>query len=261
MRVEFLTQEDPIYILPLLEEFLRDSGPGVKVVRISCCKTMGSRPRLQLLKELLQLYRPIGFTRLLGRFGIARVLGKHKLPRGAKRYFSVSQLCSAYGVECAAILNPNQPEFIAGVAERDCDLIISVACPYILKKDLLSKPRMGCINIHHAPLPRYKGMMPTFWQLYHGEKSVGLTIHYMTEKLDDGEALFQEQLAVHPGECLDHLIRRSKRHAAHCLRKVLAGLEADSIVPVPLNNQAGSYFTFPTKSQIREFHRRGLRAL
>jgi methionyl-tRNA formyltransferase len=261
MRIEFLTQEDSIYVLPLLEEFLRCHSSQVEVVRISCCAAMGNRPRLQLLHELFRLYKLTGFVRLLCRFGISRMVAMLPFSQGASRYFSASQLCRAYGVEYAAIQNPNRAEFISEVIGRNCDLIVSVACPYILKNKLLSLPRLGCINIHHAPLPRYKGMMPTFWQLYHGEKSVGLTIHYMTEKLDDGEALLQEHLDVEPGESLDHLIRRSKRHAAHCLSRVLGALETNSVTPVSLHEETGSYFTFPTLSQIREFHRRGLRAL
>jgi methionyl-tRNA formyltransferase len=71
-------------------------------------------------------------------------------------------------------------------------------------------------------------MMPTFWQLYNGEKNVGLTIHYMVERIDEGEALLQESLAVEPGESLDQLIRRSKRHAAHCLAHVLEGIRSRS---------------------------------
>ncbi len=140
---------------------------------------MGNRPRSQLLQELVKLYGPLGMTRLASRAVLSRMLGYLPLGRGAKHYYSLNQLGKAYNVECQSIDNPNSPEFIQSVKERGCDLIVSVACPYILKKQLLSLPRLGCINIHHAPLPRYKGMMPTFWQMYLGEKHVGVTIHSM----------------------------------------------------------------------------------
>ncbi len=44
--------------------------------------------------------------------------------------------------------------------------------------------------------------MPTFWQLYHGEQQLGVTIHYMAAKVDEGDALLQESLPVTPGESL-----------------------------------------------------------
>ena len=229
MRIEFLTQEDPIYILPLFEEFLRHYGGEWEVTRISCCRTMGSRPRIQLLRELAQLYGMWGLARLVSRVAASRMLGMIPLRTGAARYFSLAQLCRACGIECRSIGNPNSPDFVKEVEQRGADLLVSVACPYILKKRLLEVPPLGCINIHHAPLPRYKGMMPTFWQMYHGESSVGLTIHWMTEKLDEGGALLQDKLEIEPGETLDHLIRRSKRHAAHCLAKVLRDIASESM--------------------------------
>lgn len=261
MRIEFLTQDDPIYVLTLFEEFLREYGDTCEIVRISCCRTMGNRPRSQLLRELAHLYGPFGMTRMLSRAVASRVLGLLPLGRGSKHYFSLSQLCGAYGVEYQTIGNPNTSEFINGAEQRNCDLIVSVACPYILKKQLLGLPPLGCINIHHAPLPRYKGMMPTFWQMYHGEKRVGLTIHTMDGKLDEGGALLQEDLEIQPGETLDHLIRRSKRHAAHCLAQVLRNIASNSVSTRPLNQEPGSRFTFPTLQEIHEFQQRGLRAI
>lgn len=261
MRIEFLTQQDPIYILPLFEEFIRNYSDESTIVRISCCDTMGSRPRRQLVRELMHLYGAFGFARLAGRILLSHLLGWIPLGRGAKRYFSLPQLCRAYGIEYGAISNPNAEEFVAGVVKRQCDLIVSIACPYILKRQLLSTPRLGCINIHHAPLPQYKGMMPTFWQLFQGERSVGLTVHYMSEKLDDGHALLQEHLPVEENESLDHLIRRSKRHAAHCLAKVLQQIGTNSVSLRPLKHKPSSYFTFPTLAEIREFRRRGLNAI
>ena len=147
------------------------------------------------------------------------------------------------------------------VRRRGADLLVSVACPYILKVPLLTIAPKGAINIHHAPLPRYKGMMPTFWQMFHGEKSVGLTIHYMSPRIDEGEALLQDEQAIEPGESLDHLIQRSKRHGAHCMARVLRQIQEGTVKPVALDHSKSSYFTFPTSAEIKEFHIRGLRSI
>jgi methionyl-tRNA formyltransferase len=261
MRIEFLTQEDPNYVLPLFEEFFKSHAKDFDIVCVSCSRPMGNRPRLKLLRELAQLYRPLGMLQLLARTIACRVLSVLPLPADARHYYSIAQLCRAYKVAYRPIGNPNANATVSELTRRASDLIVSVACPFILKKPLLSLPPLGCINIHHAPLPRYKGMMPTFWQLYHGEKTVGLTIHYMAEKVDAGEAILQEELDVVPGETLDRLIRRSKRHAAHALARVLKLLETAESRTLPLNREAGTYFTFPTESEIREFHQRGLRTI
>jgi methionyl-tRNA formyltransferase len=104
-------------------------------------------------------------------------------------------------------------------------------------------------------------MMPTFWQMFHGEKTVGLTIHYMAARIDEGDALFQDEQTIEHGETLDRLIQRSKRHGAHCMAGVLRQIASNSAVPIPLSHSQGTYFTFPSTVEIREFHRRGFRAI
>jgi len=261
MKVEFLTQDDPLYILPFFEEFFRAYSSEFEITQLSVCPVMGKRSRMQMLRELSCLYGSIGFMRILSRVLAARILGL--LPRrpGARRFDTLAQLCRAYGLPLRHIGNPNGAEFTAELRKRAPDVIVSVACPYILKEAFLVIPPLGCINIHHAPLPRYKGMMPTFWQMFSGEKTVGVTVHYMAARVDEGAALLQEQLEIEKGESLDQLIQRSKRHGAHCMARVLRQVAAGTQQIISLDGANASYFTFPTLEQIREFHRRGFRAV
>src|SRR5580704_4474677 len=211
MRIEFLTQDDPLYILPFFDEFLRTYASDFTIVQISCSPTMGKRSRVQMLRELTSLYGFVGFLRLVSRATKYRLLSKIGKSRGPQQFYGFEQLAGAYGIPFLKIGNPNAVEFVESVRERSADVIVSVACPYILRETLLSLPPRGCVNIHHAPLPRYKGMMPTFWQMFHGERVVGVTVHFMAAKVDEGTALLQDELAIEQGETLDHLIRRSKR--------------------------------------------------
>jgi len=261
LRIEFLTMDDPLYILPFFQEFIPNFADEFDIVQISCLPTMGKRPRKQLVQELLRLYKPAGFARLLARTAVARTLQVVPRSRSSKTFHSMSQLCKAFSIPCQRLTNPNSPEFVSEVEKREADVLVSVACPAILKDTLLRVPPMGCVNIHHAPLPRYKGMMPTFWQMYHGERSLGLTIHSMAPRVDEGAALLQEELPIEPGTSLDRMIIRSKRHGAHCMARVLRQMHSGVHKPVAFDQSKGTYFTFPTAEEMREFHRRGLRAI
>ena len=261
MKIEFLTQEDPLYVLPFFEEFLRNYSEEFEVTRISCCRAMGKRQRTQLLWELLWLYGASGFTRLLLMTGAAKALAVFPRRRSAEHFYSIAQLAQAYAIDCEPVADPNAAVYADALQERAPDLLVSVACPYILKKRVLEIPARGCINIHHAPLPRYKGMMPTFWQMYHGERRLGLTIHTMTPRLDEGEALLQASMPVAYGESLHNMIRQSKRHGAHCMAQALRRIQSNDTAPVFLDQSQASYFTFPKKEEAREFRRRGLRAI
>ena len=261
MRIVFLTQDDPLYILPFFEEFFRQQPQEVEVLAVLTCKTMGERGRLRLLRELLYLYGPMGLTRLLFRVAGSRVLSLLPAPREARRFHSIGQICRAFGVRHSLIGNPNHDEHYRQIAALSPDLLVSIACPYILKQKLLDVPPLGCINMHHAPLPRYKGMMPTFWQMYHGERTVGVTIHQMAARVDEGAALLQEQIEIEQDESLDHLIRRGKRHGARCMSRVLRALAQREVKTLPLDQERSSYFTFPTSDEMKEFRRRGFRAI
>jgi len=261
MSIEFLADDNPLYVLPFFEEFMKNYAGEFVIHRISACRPMGKRSRVQLLKQLTALYGLPGMARILMRFAIARCLGTFPKQRSAKHFYSLNQLCRAYGVIYSRTKDPNSQEFRKGLLERRSDLLISVACPFILKTPLLNTPPLGCINIHHAPLPRYKGMMPTFWQMFNKERKVGLTIHYMEEKIDAGRAILQDELEIEPQESLDHLIKRAKQHAAHCMARALRQISQNKHVPIPIITTGSTYFTFPTYAQMAEFRRRGLRAL
>jgi methionyl-tRNA formyltransferase len=261
MRVVILTQDDPLYILPFFESFFSFDIEPIEVTGIFACRSMGNRKRSKLLRELLALYGAAGFAKLLGLQAWKRLMAMSRSSAILRKHHSLREVAADYGVPYHRIDNPNRPENAERIAAHRPDVLVSVACPFILNTTLLNMPSQAALNIHHAPLPRYKGMMPTFWQMFHGERSVGVTVHTMSEKLDEGEILHQDSTPILPGETMHQLIRRSKRHGAQAMLQVLKSF-ADGVHPVPVDiAEEGSYFTFPTIEQIGAFRRRGLRAI
>src|SRR5256885_1084554 len=98
IKVEFLTQDDALYILPFFEELFQEYGAEFSAVQVSSCQIMGSRPRSKMLRELLALYGIVGFTRLAGRALAGKLLGQIPASRSRQRFFSLAQLCQAHNV-------------------------------------------------------------------------------------------------------------------------------------------------------------------
>src|SRR5581483_7569863 len=98
MKIEFLTDDNPIYVLPFFEEFFSNYGSEFEVVRVSSCRPMGKRSRKKLAQELLSLYGPLGISRIAARWAAARLLGSLPRSRAAGRFYTLSQLCRAYSV-------------------------------------------------------------------------------------------------------------------------------------------------------------------
>jgi methionyl-tRNA formyltransferase len=77
------------------------------------------------------------------------------------------------------------------------DLAVSVYYDKILKQDFLRRFDK-VINIHNAPLPRYRGMSPINWALKNGECQHGVTIHQVDEGIDDGPIIAQSMFCIWP---------------------------------------------------------------
>lgn len=261
MRVTFLTQDDPLYILPFFEALFAQDLEVIQIGSIFASRPMGGRKRMKLARELIKLYGVRGFAKLVGLQTWNRSVSVLGLGRLAGACHSLRELAAAKGVPYHRIGNPNADEEFAVIAADAPELLVSVACPFILRRRLLDLPSRAALNIHHAPLPRYKGMMPTFWQMYHGEKSVGITVHTMAEQIDGGQILYQESIPIIPGETMHLLIRRSKRAGARAMIHVMRQYSRNA-APAPLQHSAeSSYFKFPTAAEMRSFRERGLRAI
>ena len=75
------------------------------------------------------------------------------------------------------------------IKEINPDLILVVSYGLMVPKNILSIPRLGCINVHASLLPRWRGAAPIERCILSGDKKSGITIMKMTEGLDSGPIL------------------------------------------------------------------------
>ena len=66
----------------------------------------------------------------------------------------------------------------------------------IIKEAVFSIPKRGSINIHQGLAPIYRGGPTVFWELYNGEKEIGITVHYVAPKVDTGDIILQKTLPL-----------------------------------------------------------------
>lgn len=88
----------------------------------------------------------------------------------------------------SVLSHPRAIELLAGYQP---DLICVSCFSRIIPPAVLALPRLGALNLHPARLPRYRGPAPLFWQFRAGETDPGVTVHYMSEKLDAGDIVLQ----------------------------------------------------------------------
>ncbi len=114
------------------------------------------------------------------------------------------------------------------IGAMDPDLGIVVGGP-ILRTELFSLPRLGCINLHLGAAPEFRGSSPGFYELLEGVAEVGVTVHRVTETLDGGNILLQERfpLDIAPnGDPVQYL----RRYVAETLSRNGARMMAAAVV-------------------------------
>ena len=261
MKVLFITQDDPFYVREFFDELSSVDLSDLGIVSIAIAPPMNKKTLFALARQMLDFYGPFDFVRMGKRFVFAKI-GAH-LPSALRRgrAFSVSQAGENAGINVFRVDNVNDATFVKSVSDDQIDIIVSVAAPQIFRADLINAPRLGCINIHNATLPEYKGMLPNFWQMYDGRKSVGATVHRINEAIDEGTILLQDETEILPQESLDSLIRRTKRKGVGLVLKVLRDMADGSLETIETPEITASYHTFPTRRDVVEFRRKGHRLL
>jgi len=76
------------------------------------------------------------------------------------------------------------------------DFILVASYGKILKQDILSLPTYGCINIHPSLLPKYRGPSPYVSAILADDRTVGVTIMQMAQKMDAGDILAQARIEI-----------------------------------------------------------------
>ena len=92
----------------------------------------------------------------------------------------------------------NSPEFLEVIRKLKPDYVISGYYGKIFRKELLSIPPYGCINIHPTGLPRYRGLSPYFTHMLFGEDRNYLTMHWLDPGTDTGDIIGQASVEVLP---------------------------------------------------------------
>lgn len=106
------------------------------------------------------------------------------------------ELCAERQIKCYYGVKVRSDEGTRLVAGHSPDLLIVATFKQILAQNVLELPPLGVVNFHPSLLPRYRGPCPTQAALLNDEKVTGVTAHYITEQLDDGNILFQRSIPI-----------------------------------------------------------------
>jgi methionyl-tRNA formyltransferase len=121
------------------------------------------------------------------------------------------------------------------------DVLVVAAFGLILPEDILSRPRLGSINVHTSLLPRWRGAAPIQRAILAGDSSTGITVMQMDAGLDSGPVLLQRDCSIEPEDTGGSLHDKLARLGGACLLEVLDRLAAGSITPRRQDDSRATY--------------------
>jgi len=122
------------------------------------------------------------------------------------------------------------------------DFFFSFYYREMLKRELLEIPKSGALNMHGSLLPKYRGRVPVNWAIIHGEISTGSTLHYMTEKPDNGDIVAQQAVPILPNDTAHEVFQKVTVAAEIALNGVMPALLAGTAPRVKQDLSLGGYF-------------------
>jgi len=146
----------------------------------------------------------------------------------------------------------NSEQFIEKIRSTHVDLIFSAAYPQIFSKQLISISTQGAVNFHPSLLPKFRGAHPHYWAIVKGEEKSGLTTHFMTDNIDDGDIIAQIEFAI-DGYSYSQLYEKIIKETPNLVKKVEKFFLENNQKPTPQNSQHASYFREPRQIHNRIF--------
>ena len=117
--------------------------------------------------------------------------------------------------------------YLDKIAERT--LIVSASNNYLFPASLVVKEHITIINFHNALLPEYPGRNAPTWVIYMGEKETGITWHYVTAGVDEGNIIIQKRCEIGDDTKAYELTERLMDLAGEAFRECFADVMAQSV--------------------------------
>lgn len=229
--IYIVTQRDPFFIDEFLREFDSYNIP-YSVYELPNFKS----GYVAGVRKAYQLYGLLGVVRLSLKFFFD--VKYRKRLRNAKELL---QFRNAHELE------PKLREM------GDGDILLSVSAPTRIPIELV---KAGCLmlNIHCGKLPEYAGMMPVFWQIYEGVKTLEISFHHMSSNIDSGRLIFSVPCPV-----LGSFFATSeaaKRKSAQEFAKLVNGFEGGLVQDSRQMRKIDRLRPFPNADKIKELRSR-----
>jgi methionyl-tRNA formyltransferase len=253
-------QNEPFLLPKVLDKYLRefaDSTAGINIQSVA----QGKRGLVGTAMDLFKLYGFGYFQWKLRKFIFRKIAGKlvNEWFGSTRTCYSVKAVAKKYGVPVTEAVNVNSDEFLTHLREAGVEFIVSISGTQFYGKKLRDQTSKGIVNCHGALLPKYRGLMPSFWTLANGDTEGGVSVHFVNEKIDDGPIIVQKRYRIWPRDTVEGIMARSKDLAAEAIIECVHLVESGDFEMMPNDESESTDFTMPTREDLKRLRATGHR--
>ena len=153
-----------------------------------------------------------------------------------------------------------QPEKIKDEQEKilnlEADLIITAAYGQFIPKEILNHPRYRSINVHGSLLPKYRGGAPIQRSIINGDEKTGISIIYMTPKMDAGDILMMSEIPILESDTSDSLFEKLSLLGSEMILEVISDLETGNVKPLKQNPSEVTFaYNLTKEDELLDFNK------
>ncbi len=249
MKIILITQNEPFYLAKNINYLLNKLD---KRIEVNACVLFDVSPfgkKESFVKKFLKTYKIFGlkFTFYYSIKFIKSILFDK----------SIKSVLKKNSIKIIKLKkNINHPESINIIKNFSPDLLVSILGNQIFKNNIIKLAPKGCINLHTALLPKYRGLMPTFWVLKNNEEYTGVSVFFVDEGIDSGPIIVQKKVKI-GNISQSSLIEITKKLGMDAIIEAIDLIDNDKVNLITNNDNKMTYYTFPSREDVIEFKRKG----
>jgi methionyl-tRNA formyltransferase len=189
-----------------------------------------------------------------GGFPVLAALTQPDRPQGRGQQLQFSPVKTEAIARGVPVLQPRQlgqTDSVAQLRRLQPDLILVVAFGQMLSQEVLDIPALGVLNVHASLLPQLRGAAPINWAIINGDALTGISIMWLTLKMDAGDIFLQEAEPILDDDTAGTLGTRLAAKGARLLVEALRAVQGGEIIRKPQPSQGVTFAPALTKEMQR----------
>jgi len=252
MKIILITQNEPFYLahnLRYLIEILPKHSSIVGCV-VNDVSPFGKKETF--LQKVKKTYNVFGLNFFL-HYSIKFIINRFDTSKNVSFLLKNNRI-----QEIVLDKHINHKDSVNKIQQFHPDLLVSILGNQIFKDSIINLAPKGCLNLHTALLPIYRGLMPTFWVLKNNEKYTGVSVFYVDRGIDSGPIIVQKKIEI-GDRSQEELIIYTKKIGMEAIAKAVDLIENDKVILIANDASKKTYYSFPTKADVSVFNENGKR--